>query len=279
VQALAELIADGSAEAPGPQEITINLPGDVPLVMVCIPAGSFVMGSPEEERGRLSNEGPQTSVTISQGFYLGKYEVTQAQWLAVMGSWPGATPSDVWGEGPNYPAYYVNWNDAHNFITTLNSHISSTGQGPTTMRLPTEAEWEFATRAGTATRFSFGDSLSVGDECEDDGIRSQHMWYCGNNPEFGQPGFGTKVVGQKLPNAFGLHDVHGNVLEWCLDWYHPTLVGGSVTDPTGPASGTARVIRGGNLFEVAAGCRSAIRFIGDPLARGAPLGFRLAAIR
>lgn len=258
----------------GDGEFTIMLPGGVPLVMVCIPAGSFVMGSPSDERSRLSREGPQTTVTLTQDFYMGKYQVTQAQWLAVMGSWPGTAPSSTYGVGPSHPAYYISWNDAQNFITALNAHISSSGQGPATMRLPTEAEWEYAARAGTTTRFYFGDSLSVGDDCEDDGVRSQYMWYCGNS------GSQTHPVGQKLPNAFGLYDMHGNVWEWCQDWYTSSLPGGSVTNPTGPSTGSYRVIRGGGWYNFARLCRSADRHFTTPSNRSyGHCGFRLVSVR
>ena len=186
--------------------MTAMLPGNVPLELVRIPAGSFQMGSPDTERSRRGDEGPVHPVGIAYDFYLGKYEVTQAQWLAVMGSWPGDAPN--YGVGDNYPAFYISWDNARNFITALNTHITATGQGPATMRLPSEAEWEYAGRAGTQTRFYFGDSLGVGDTVEDDGVRSLYMWYGGNNSPKG-----SKPVGCKLPNAFGLYDMSGNLCE------------------------------------------------------------------
>ncbi|MFH0793382.1 MAG: SUMF1/EgtB/PvdO family nonheme iron enzyme, partial [bacterium] len=191
-----------------PQTRTIYLPGNVPLELVRIPSGSFQMGSPDTERSRYSDEGPVHTVTINYSFYMGRTEVTQCQWLAVMGSWPDPTyyPRNPYGVGDNYPAYHISWNDAQNFITALGNHIASSGQGPLTVRLPSEAEWEYACRGGTQTRFFFGDSLSVGDLCEDDGIRSQYMWYCGNDTPYG-----TKEVATKLPNQFGLYDMSGNV--------------------------------------------------------------------
>lgn len=137
-------------------EVTLTLPGEVPLVLVRIPAGTFVMGSPEDERGYLERDGPLTTVTLSEDFYMGKYPVTQAQWAAVMGEeWPNlGFPGQ-----PNNPVESVSWNDAQDFIASLNAHNSSTGQGWVVVRLPTEAEWEYAARAGTTTRFYFGDSL------------------------------------------------------------------------------------------------------------------------
>ena len=260
----------------------IGLPGEVLLELVRIPAASFVMGSPPDERSRYSNEGPQTNVTLTQDFYMGKYELTQAQWLAVIGAWPGTAPSSVNGIGPNHPAYYVSWNDTQNFITALNAHITATGQAPTTMRLPTEAEWEYACRAGTTTRFHFGDSLigtSGGDDCEDDGLRSQYMWYCGSNSPYG-----SKPVGGKLSNAFGLYDMNGNVNEWCQDWYRNRNPGGNVTDPTGPTEqvfGWGRVIRGANGDSYTRICRSAYRddYDPSPSGRNSVIGFRLVSFR
>jgi formylglycine-generating enzyme required for sulfatase activity len=254
--------------------VTIMLPGDVPLVLVPIPAGTFVMGSPETERSRDFNEGPQTNVTISQDFYMGKYEITQAQWVAVMGSWPQVPPTSEQGLGPNHPAYFLSWNDASDFINALNNHIITTGQGPAIMRLPTAAEWEYACRAGTTTRFSFGDSLIGefgGDECEDDDIRSEYMWFCGNNSTFG-----AKPVGGKLPNAFGLYDMHGNVFEWCEDYYSSDpLPGGSVTDPIVTEFSQFRVTRSGFANSRAFFCRSAASTGIRQNSRGSGNGFRL----
>jgi len=279
---LAEFVVLGEGEGEVPMEgeypaDTLLLPGDVPLVLVRIPAGSFQMGSPDTERSRWSDEGPVHTVMIDYDFYMGKYEVTQAQWLAVMGSSPGGYAWD-YGQGDTYPAYYVSWNDAQNFITALNTHITNTGQGPATVRLPSEAEWEYACRGGTQTRFYFGDSLSVDDYCEDDGTRSQYMWYCGNNPDYGEPGYGSKPVGGKLANAFGLHDMSGNVWEWCEDDWHGSYTGA-------PSNGSAwidaprgsyRVVRGGSWCSHAQFCRSADRDGGWPAYRRySRFGFRL----
>ncbi len=273
---IAEFVALGEGEGEVPIEgeyptETLLLPGGVPLELVRIPAGSFQMGSPDTERSRWDDEGPLHTVTIDYDFYMGKYEVTQAQWLAVMGSRPGGYTWD-YGQGDTYPAYYVSWDDAKSFITALNTLIANTGQGPATVRLPSEAEWEYACRAGTQTRFYFGDSLSVGDDCEDDGIRSQYMWYCGNNLAYG-----SKPVGGKLPNAFGLHDMSGNLWEWCEDDWH---YGYSGAPSNGSAwidspRGSSRVVRGGSWYFYAQKCRSAGRFINWPDDRYIYLGFRL----
>ena len=246
-------------------EITILLPDDVPLVLVYIPAGTYMRGRYAGEQDSFDDEDPQHEVTLTQDFYLGKYPLTQQQWLALMGSWPGTAPSSSYGVGDSYPAYYVSWDDAQNFITALNAHITSTGQGSATFRLPTEAEWEYACRAGTTTRFYWGDDpdyTQIGD----------YAWYTGNNSPYG-----SKPVGGKLPNAFGLYDMSGNVYEWCQDWYG-TYPSGSVTDPTGPTSGSGRVRRGGGWGNYPRRCRSAFRNGNSPGFRYYYFGFRLAAL-
>jgi formylglycine-generating enzyme required for sulfatase activity len=269
-------IATNKALEPG-EELTIYLPGNVPLVLVRIPAGTFMMGRYPGELDSSSDEDPRHQITINQNFYMGKYEITQRQWLALMGSWPGTAPS----EGGDYPAYYVSWNDAKDFITALNTHIENTAQGFVTVRLPSEAEWEYACRAGTTTRYYFGDSLDCGYQCEDcvagvlPGNRSDYMWYCGiSSPS------GSKPVGGKLPNAFGLYDMSGNVSEWCEDDYHSSYTSapsdGSVWVDS--PRGASRVARGGFYNYHAKRCRSAQR--GDnelPDNRINNLGFRIAA--
>jgi formylglycine-generating enzyme required for sulfatase activity len=262
----------------GPNEITINLPGNVPLVLVRVPAGSFQMGLPVGERSSEDWERPVHTVNIAYNFYMGKYELTQRQWLAVMGSWPHTAPHS-YGVGDNYPAYYISWNDCQSFITALNTHITNTGQGLASFRLPSEAEWEYACRAGTQTRFFFGDSLSVGDTNEDGpagtlpGNRSDYMWYWFN---YNTPTYGSKQVGTKLPNQFGLYDMSGNVWEWCQDWYHTDYTG-APTDGSAWESpiGSNRVVRGGDWDLNAYFCRSADRFTFNPGNRYADLGFRL----
>jgi len=220
------------------------------------------------------------TVTIGYDFYMGKYEVTQGQWLAVMETSPGGYTWD-YGVGANYPAYYVSWDDAQAFITTVNAHITATGQGPATMRLPSEAEWEYACRGGTQTRFYFGDSLGVEDYCEDDGVRSKYMWYCGNNTgSYGQPGYGSKPVGALLPNGFGLYDMNGNLWEWCEDWRHVDYVGAPENGtPWINPLGTKRVLRGGYWNNEARFCRSAIRHGGAQTERTNARGYRVVAIR
>jgi len=260
-----------STRSKGPAEITVDLPGLAegakPLVMGRIPAGSFEMGSPDTERSRWCDEGPVHTVNIGYDFYMGKYEVTQAQWQAVMGS----NPAFGYGVGNDYPVYYVSWNDCQSFITALNA----LGQG--TFRLPSEAEWEYACRAGATTRFYFGDSLGCDDDCSDcaagvlAGNRSDYMWYCGNNSPSG-----TKPVGGKLPNAFGLYDMSGNVWEWCQDYWRYDYTGapGDGSAWVSPMSGY-RVGRGGYWRYYARFCRSAVRSNSGPTCTYNGFGFRL----
>ncbi len=237
------------------ESIVIDLPGLTEgaklFEMILIPAGTFTMGSPDDERGRESYEGPQHEVTITRPFYMGTYEVTQAQWYSMM----GANPSSGYGVGDNYPVYSVNWNDCQAFIQNLNE----LGQGM--FRLPTEAEWEYACRSGTTTRFSFGDALECseqGDYCE---LADQYMWWRGNNTYNGNE-YGSKEVGLKLANPWGLFDMHGNIYEWCQDWYGD-YASNAVVDPQGPETGTERILRGGGWRGITAN-RSARRYSAPP---------------
>jgi formylglycine-generating enzyme required for sulfatase activity len=249
------------------QEITITLPGGVTMVMVKIPAGSFQMGSPDTERGRNSNEGPVHTVTISQAFYMGKTEVTQQQWQAVMGT---AMPTSCgsYGAGNTYPVYCVSWNDiagAGGFIEKLNQYL-----GTTKFRLPSEAEWEYAARGGTTTPFSFAAADTWDLNCGSFPEALSYMWWCGNNTPYG-----SKFVGTKAANPFGLYDMHGNLYELCQDWYG-AYSSGAQTDPPGPETGSFRVIRGGGWGNLARLCRSADRSYNDPASRNGSIGFRLA---
>ncbi|MHC4753704.1 MAG: pectate lyase [Planctomycetota bacterium] len=249
--------AAGASEAISAGDVvSLTLPGDIKLELVRIPSGSFKMGSAETERGRYKDEGPAHTVNINYDFYMGKYEVTQAQWMSVMEK----NPVYRYGIGDNYPISHVSWNMCQQFIAKLNQ------LGVGTFRLPSEAEWEYACRAGTQSRFYFGDSLKGSDTCDDykagslSGNRSQYMWYCGNNGIAGKPDFGAKPVGQLKPNAFGLYDMHGNVWEWCLDQYHPDYNGA----PTDGRlwldwAGAPRVLRGGGWDYHARNCRSTVR--------------------
>lgn len=246
-------------------EMTVLLPGGVPLTLVQVPAGTFLMGSPEDERGRYPTE-VLHEVTLTQPYWIGKTEVTQGQWEAVMGPWSYACGGEPYGVGPDFPAYCVSWNDIAGpggFLDLLNTYL-----GTTLFRLPTEAEWERAARGGTQTRFSHGNVLECDDGCGDCALHNQHMKWCG------QPG-PTVPVASKGANPFGLHDVHGNVEEAVQDWYG-TYAAGPATDPTGPASGSARVVRGGYWTGPAAYCRSAARMSFSPTYGSPSFGFRLA---
>jgi PelA/Pel-15E family pectate lyase len=242
-------------ESPDGKTVVVPLPGGRKLELVPIPAGTFRMGSPETERGRWADEGPEHTVNIEYDFYMGKFEVTQGQWESVMKT----KPYKIYGIGEDYPVFKVSWNDCRQFMATLNQLDMGT------FRLPSEAEWEYACRATTGTRYHYGDSLEGDDYCNDspagseDGSRSDYMWYCGNNVRDGEPGFGCKPVGQKAPNAFGLHDMHGNVWEWCQDHYHPNYEGAPTDGSAWQELGGPRLLRGGAWDYRAEYCRSAAR--------------------
>ena len=217
------------------------------MEFVLIPAGSFLMGSDTRAR----NEKPPHRVRISRPFYLGKFEVTQEQWQAVMGN----NPSEF--KGLNNPVEQVSWEDVQEFIRRLNEK-----EGHKRYRLPTEAEWEYAARAGTATPWSFGDDV---------GLLGQYAWYRENSCATTHP------VGSKKPNPWGLYDMHGNVFEWVQDWYDENYYSSSPrTDPPGPSVGTARVHRGGCVNCLSVGVRSARRASLPPNERKGHVGFRLA---
>jgi formylglycine-generating enzyme required for sulfatase activity len=213
------------------------------------PQGILSMGSPVDEPGRESGE-TLHDVTLSQGFWMSTYEVTQAQWEAVMGANPSAF------QGPDRPVEQVSWNDAQIFLEFLNDGVTDA-----LYRLPTEAEWEYACRAGTTARFYWGEDIAAAQI-------NANAWFKDN------AGGETHPVGQKNPNPWGLYDMGGNVLEWCQDWYgdYPA---GPVTDPQGPASGTYRAYRGGSWYYETGAARSASRNYGNPTDRGTDLGFRL----
>ena len=239
--------------------ISFTLPGDASLEMVWIEPGTFQMGSPSSERGRNSDEGPVHEVTISRGFYLGKYEVTQGQWESVMGTRPWQGKNYV-RSGSRYPAVYVSWEDAQEFIRRLNTSL-----GSNVYRLPTESEWEYACRAGTTTRWSFGDDES---QLRDYAWYDDNAWYVGE--QYGHS------VGTKRANLWGLYDMHGNVWEWVQDWYGSTYYRSSPSvDPAGPSSGSNRVLRGGSFYRSARYVRSADRINNSPGGRYNFVGFRL----
>ena len=221
------------------------------MKFVLVPAGRFTMGIPAHESGRYDGEGPQHEVEISLSFYVGQHEVTQGQWRAVMGN----NPSRFSSCGDDCPVESVSWNDVQEFIRRLNAK-----EGAGKYRLPTEAEWEYACRAGSRGAYGYGDDAGRLGEC---------AWYEGNS------GGKTHPVGQKKPNGWGLYDMHGNVWEWVQDWYG-SYTTEAVTDPSGPGGGSLRVLRGGSFIDRARYLRCADRVSGSPASRGfLRLGFRL----
>ena len=260
----------------------------VQMEFVRIPAGTFMMGSPTSEVGR-DNDESQVRVTISRPFYLGKYEVTQKQWRAVRGTDPSKF------KGDDCPVECVSWDDANAFCAKLTERERDAGRLPQNMKytLPTEAQWEYACRAGTTTRFSFGNSASdlcrygnfydkSGDRKYDADYRKKNNWKLPPDTAWDDGYVETAPVGRYRPNAWGLYDMHGNVWEWCADYYNPELTAG--TDPcrTTPGSGeygSRRVGRGGGWSGPGRDCRSAIRGCSSPGIRNGDLGFRVCAVQ
>ena len=239
------------------KELVLDLQGGAKLALMLLPAGEYMMGSPEAEQGRNKDE-LRHKVSISKPFYIGKFPVTQEQYDAIMGE----NPSQY--RGGTLPVEGVAWDDGARFCAALSER---TGKK---LSLPSEAQWEYACRAGTATPFHFGTTLGT-DLSNYDG----HYAY-----GFGVLGLDRKKTthaGTFKPNAFGLYDVHGNVWEWCRDFYHEHFYkNGPEIDPGGPATGKARVLRGGSWLNPPADCRSANRGRLAPNYRGANVGFRVA---
>jgi formylglycine-generating enzyme required for sulfatase activity len=235
------LVAPTASAQSAPDKTFTNSIG---MEFVLIPAGTFMMGSEDGD----SDERPVHQVTISRPFHLGKYEVTQGQWQAIMGKNPS-----LFQGGPHYPVEQVWWTDVQEFLQRLNAK-----EGGEKYRLPTEAEWEYAAGAGSTTAYSFGN---------DPAQLKDYAWFKDNS------GARTQPVGKLKPNAWGLYDMHGNVMEWVLDWYGP-YPATPVTDPQGPPSGTHRMRRGGAWNNTAAICRTANRY-SAPGFRDDFLGFRV----
>ncbi|MHC4201264.1 MAG: formylglycine-generating enzyme family protein, partial [Planctomycetota bacterium] len=198
-----------------PVEKAVDLEGGLAIKLVLVPAGEFTMGS--NEGGEDAK--PVHKVTITNPFYMGRHEVTQAQYEKLTGTNPSA------GKGATRPVENVSWSDAGEFCSKLSELVEGI------VRLPSEAEWEYACRAGTATKWCFGD---------EGWNLSEYGWYCDSS------GIESHPVGEKPANAWGLQDMHGNVAEWCEDWYDKRYEDGAAIDPTGPTSGTFRVFRGGS---------------------------------
>jgi formylglycine-generating enzyme len=239
------------------------------------PPGRFRMGSPPNEPDRRPDEA-QVDVTLTQGFWMGKYEVTQVQWKRIIGALPGDVTI---GEGDDFPVHSVSYIEAEEFCRELTACVHASGEPPKEweFRLPTEAQWEYACRAGTTTATAFGDKLS-----------SKRANFGGkpyNGAEKG-PSLNRAVkVGRYPPNGWGLHDMHGNAFEWCRDWYHATLTGGDDPDLSS-AKGTmnldgtfSRVRRGGAWNDDGKYCRSAFRLRYEPERRSDHIGFRAVVVR
>ena len=208
------------------------------IEMLLVPPGTFMMGNSPGDPEAFSDESPQHQVTLTSAFYMGKTEVTQAQWLAEMGSNPSAFTGNL-----QRPVEQVSWNTIRPFLTQNG------------LRLPTEAEWEYACRAGTTTpRY---------------GVLNDIAWYTSNS------GNATHAVATKLPNAFGLYDTLGNVWEWNQDWYG-AYSAAAVTNPTGPASGSYRLLRGGAWNNVSNNCRASQRYNNKPYNANSFIGLRVA---
>jgi formylglycine-generating enzyme required for sulfatase activity len=233
------------------EELSNTYTNSIGMKFVLIPAGTFMMGADKNDEDAADDEQPRHQVTISKPFYLGVYEVTQQQWTAVMGNNPS------YHKGDDNPVEMVSWDDAQDFIKRLNQK-----EAHSRYRLPTEAEWEYAARAGSTSTYFFGDDESqLGD----------HAWYYDNS------GKETHPVGQKRPNAWGLYDIIGNVNEWVGDWWGETYYANSPSsDPTGPLSGHDRAVRGSSWNSDARICRSAYRGRHEPSSRDEFAGFRLA---
>lgn len=303
-----------------------SVPG-IDMQFMPIPAGRFVMGSPPDEPGRENDENPQTDVTIQRPFWLGKYEVTHGQWRALMGTDLDAIARQVAADqtlysfgnrqltiakrngidlaggytallgdtGDDVPMYLVHWDDAVAFCKKLTERERAAGRLPAgyVYRLPTDAEWEYAARAGTSGAIYSG-VLKIEGESNAPAL-DPIAWYAGNSGVgYTGRGFdmtseqqrqypqttmaGPRHVGLKQPNAWGLHDMIGNVWEWAADWFEPALPGGQVVDPRGPVAGTHRVVRGGGWNNPVVDNRSAQRYglaLGES-GRRINLGFRVA---
>ncbi len=289
----------GEVQSSLEQEKTIDLGNGVAMELVLIPAGSFYMGTPSSEKSWLNCDPVSRLIQITRPFYMGKYEVTQGQWEAVMGTtvrqqrdkYIVGLPLN--GIGSDFPMCYVSWDDAVAFCKKLGSGF----------RLPTEAEWEYACRAGSDTHFCYGDDpncfqiswsawyqkisdsttnsagqnkpnafrygkFTYGDEPNCYQL-DQYAWYKDNS-------FGTACyVGLKKPNAWDLYDMHGNVGEWCADWYTNNFYNMTNIDPTGPDNGKQRVVRSGSWSNAAELCRSAARTLSDPNQPNYLIGFRI----
>lgn len=277
IVASASVMAAESSAPAGPERqeakgATNAVPGSTepagrPIGFVWIKPGTFMMGSPNFEVQRGKNEGPQTQVTITRGFWMCNHEVTQAEFQLIM----GGDRSQF--KGDTLPMESVSWFNATNYCRKLSVRQRTAGLLPPGywFRLPTEAEWEYACRGGKISAFGVGSTLG-----------STKANFNGKYPYGGEPKGPyldmTAPVRSYPANAWGLYDMHGNVWEWCQDWYAP-YPGGEVTDPKGPPTGLKRVVRGGNWFLMGRYCRSADRMYDFPGSKDESLGFRVVLAR
>jgi formylglycine-generating enzyme len=266
---LGKVLDDVLVAAPassGPKTLT----NSVGMAFVLVPAGKFQMGSPADEPGRRTNEGPVHEVVIGNSFYLGVHPVTQAAYLAVTGKNPARFTAAERG-GPEHPVESVSWEEAVAFCLRLSERAEERAAGRS-YRLPTEAEWEYAARAGATTPFAFGSNFGASEGNFD----TAHP-YGASEPA--APLGHTTPVTRYPASAWGLHDVHGNVWEWCADWYgeayYATL---PLRDPPGPSEGRFRVLRGGSWKNQAPACRAAYRNALAPHMRDSATGFRVCLV-
>jgi formylglycine-generating enzyme required for sulfatase activity len=237
------------------------------------PPGHFVMGSPPGERGRRPDE-DQVEVVLTEGFWIGTYEVTQSQWRRTAGAYPARAPSTEFGIGDDFPVYWINFHEAESFCAKLNARARASGALPEgwEFRLPTEAQWEYACRAGTITATAFGETLS-----------RELANFASVSPAT-PPSRGARRVGSYPANRWGICEMHGNVWEWCRDWYHPRLPGGSDPDlheirgARNRDGSYSRVRRGGAWIEPEWACRSACRLRYEPDRRSDHIGFRVGIV-
>lgn len=266
VETLAAPAVSTAAEPALPRRIS-NCIG---MTLTLVPAGTFKMGSPPTETDRGDDESPQHEVTISQPFYMGIYPVTQRQFEAMMGHNPSYFNS-LRGGGPEFPVENVSWNDAVEFCRRL-SRRSAERAARRMYRLPTEAEWEYGCRAGVQMPFTFGASLSSAEANFNGKYPYGHVL---RGPYLER----TTKVGSYPPNAFGLFDMHGNVWEWCGDYYDRTYYRNSPhVDPPGPSRGNQRVVRGGSCHQIGRICRSAYRFGVMPTSKDIDVGMRVVMV-
>jgi formylglycine-generating enzyme required for sulfatase activity len=248
------------------------------MTLCWCPPGRFLMGSPAGETGRRADE-TQVEVTLTRGFWIGKFEVTQGQWIRVVGAFPDNPPAASWGEGDEFPVYWINFGEAERFCSTLTERAHGSGAlaNEWEFRLPTEAQWEYACRAGATTATSFGDALGH--------TQANFAGAPLNGGDDGPPLRCAAPVGRFPANTWGICDMHGNVFEWCRDWYHAQLPGG--TDPdlreakgAPNRDGTwSRVRRGGAWNDDGWACRSAFRLRYEPERRADHIGFRVVLVR